>query len=282
VGHPPSGATRQPPCQAPARGSRSVSDGSGPAGRSRPRAAQAGRQADGKPRSELEALRRENELLRLNLEVVLEKVRAQAAELRALRAKPATTPLDASQSMRGRLRADFASYKDPVVTRPEPDAGQQAEAALKALREARDDAARRRAVDELDRALRRLREQLRRGQPAKRPAERLDPFLRKEEARGPRQVFGPGPPATPCQEADPRRGAAPSGGRQGRLERQRRPRAAHPTGHPHRPGPADEGWHEHGSRIALDAKATPKRRTYPGHPGLRTIRQRPGRRTSPA
>ena len=41
----------------------------------------------GKPRSELEALRRENELLKLNLEVVLEKVRAQEAELRQLKAQ---------------------------------------------------------------------------------------------------------------------------------------------------------------------------------------------------
>jgi RNA polymerase sigma factor (sigma-70 family) len=41
-----------------------------------------------KPRNELEALRRENELLKLNLEVVLEKVRAQENELRALRARP--------------------------------------------------------------------------------------------------------------------------------------------------------------------------------------------------
>ncbi len=40
---------------------------------------------EGKPLSEVEALRRENELLKLNLEVVLEKVRAQEAELRALR-----------------------------------------------------------------------------------------------------------------------------------------------------------------------------------------------------
>jgi hypothetical protein len=39
----------------------------------------------GKPRSDLEALRRENELLKLNLEVVLEKVRAQEAELRTFR-----------------------------------------------------------------------------------------------------------------------------------------------------------------------------------------------------
>jgi hypothetical protein len=39
----------------------------------------------GRPLTELEALRRENELLKLNLEVVLEKVRAQEAELRKLR-----------------------------------------------------------------------------------------------------------------------------------------------------------------------------------------------------
>jgi RNA polymerase sigma factor (sigma-70 family) len=38
-----------------------------------------------RPRNELDALRRENELLKLNLEVVLEKVRAQEAELRELR-----------------------------------------------------------------------------------------------------------------------------------------------------------------------------------------------------
>ncbi len=40
-----------------------------------------------RPRNELEALRRENELLKLNLEVVLEKVRAQEAELRDLRGR---------------------------------------------------------------------------------------------------------------------------------------------------------------------------------------------------
>jgi RNA polymerase sigma factor (sigma-70 family) len=44
------------------------------------------RAADGvKPRSELEALRHENELLRLNLNVVLEKVHAQEAELQQVR-----------------------------------------------------------------------------------------------------------------------------------------------------------------------------------------------------
>jgi RNA polymerase sigma factor (sigma-70 family) len=45
----------------------------------------------GRPRSELEALRRENELLKLNLEVVLEKVRAQEEELRRLKAQAGKT-----------------------------------------------------------------------------------------------------------------------------------------------------------------------------------------------
>jgi RNA polymerase sigma factor (sigma-70 family) len=46
-----------------------------------------------RPLSELEALRRENELLKLNLEVVLEKVRAQEAELRASRSATANVKL---------------------------------------------------------------------------------------------------------------------------------------------------------------------------------------------
>ncbi len=49
------------------------------------RAAAADEPAPGKPPSEIDALRRENRLLKLNLEVVLEKVRAQEDELRALR-----------------------------------------------------------------------------------------------------------------------------------------------------------------------------------------------------
>ncbi len=47
------------------------------------------KRSDGKSQGELERLRRENELLKLNLEVVLEKVRAQEAELRTLKSAPA-------------------------------------------------------------------------------------------------------------------------------------------------------------------------------------------------
>src|SRR5262249_49249883 len=54
-----------------------------------------------KPRSELEALRRENELLKLNLEVVLEKVRAQESELRTLRGKPAARGIALDGSVSG-------------------------------------------------------------------------------------------------------------------------------------------------------------------------------------
>ncbi|HEY7313936.1 MAG TPA: sigma-70 family RNA polymerase sigma factor [Gemmataceae bacterium] len=56
-----------------------------------------------RPLSEVETLRRENELLKLNLEVVLEKVRAQEAELRTLRAESKGKPKDEE---RVRLRLD--------------------------------------------------------------------------------------------------------------------------------------------------------------------------------
>jgi RNA polymerase sigma factor (sigma-70 family) len=124
-------------------------------------AAQAQKRAEGKPRNELEALRRENELLKLNLEVVLEKVRAQEAELRALRGRPGNVERLAEWIAKGFDKPREAP-KDKVSNRLPVDPAQQAEAALKALREAKDDAARQRAVDALERALRQLRERMRR------------------------------------------------------------------------------------------------------------------------
>ncbi len=64
------------------------------------RATAADEPAPGKPPSELEALRKENRLLKLNLEVVLEKVRAQEDELRALRG-----PQGAKEKLRQRAKA---------------------------------------------------------------------------------------------------------------------------------------------------------------------------------
>jgi RNA polymerase sigma factor (sigma-70 family) len=151
------------------------------------------RRAEGKPRSELETLRRENELLRLNLEVVLEKVRAQEAELRALRGKPAEAPK--VQRLYSNHAPKQPAYPDrgvPLNTKLPPRAekakdetraanvADQVEAGLKRLLDAKDGAARERALDSLDRALRRLREQLR--QPETRPPEPLredDPRAKK-------------------------------------------------------------------------------------------------------
>jgi RNA polymerase sigma factor (sigma-70 family) len=144
----------------------------------------------GKPLSEVEALRKEVELLRLNLLVVLEKVRTQEAELSALRGKAeaakatgkvewqfvqpvysenirrwvtsveavesapkAATKEKAPQEVRKTLSQALQEIHDPV---------QQAEKALKALREARDPESRKRAAEALEMAARQLR-----GQPPK-------------------------------------------------------------------------------------------------------------------
>jgi RNA polymerase sigma factor (sigma-70 family) len=178
-----------------------------------PRAAQAA--APEKP-ADLEALRKENELLKLNLRVVLEKVRAQETDLAAVKAEllavkaaeaarkkgaqhalafpspfnnalltspgitqwhnlnpflPATnntiwlTPANAppfglgfpQHQLNLTFRPKKAVEKRPA---PAPDPVKEVEDASKALRAARDKEARRRAADALEKALKRLREQL--------------------------------------------------------------------------------------------------------------------------
>ncbi len=146
-----------------------------------------------KPRNELEALRRENELLKLNLEVVLEKVRAQEAELRELRARgesglpsrdsglprgsgPMTpggpgipgigsgVPPATGNGLPGlppgwepQLGSSGGPGAPPTKTNPDPV--QEAEAALKALREAKDQDSQRRAAEAVEKALEYLKQQ---------------------------------------------------------------------------------------------------------------------------
>jgi len=108
----------------------------------------------GKPANEMEALRKENELLKLNLQIVLEKCRTQQAELRALKEQPPAV----------RYSADGFFNQYQVV----PDSGSMAKTtavsgideALKKLREAMTDKARREAADALDLAVRRLHQEL--------------------------------------------------------------------------------------------------------------------------
>jgi RNA polymerase sigma factor (sigma-70 family) len=153
-------------------------------------AAQAPGRAEGKPRSELETLRRENELLKLNLEVVLEKVRAQEAELRSLRKAAGGGDIATIHRLEALLRERPVELTLPgadVRLRTEGDTGQQAETALKALREAQDSAARERALEDLERALRTLREQLRRvprSRSEQLPNQELDPLGRRPREQG--------------------------------------------------------------------------------------------------
>jgi RNA polymerase sigma factor (sigma-70 family) len=166
-----------------------------------------------KPRSELETLRRENELLKLNLEVVLEKVRSLEADVRTLkgqsgRGAPAGGTRPGAGGPPGGLphlpptprppAAPGGGVAPPPPGVPEVPPGQppgtgvapgpgggrppgllpsggdrpassgrpaaadplrEVEDALKALRKADDEDARRRATDALEKALKKLRKQ---------------------------------------------------------------------------------------------------------------------------
>jgi RNA polymerase sigma factor (sigma-70 family) len=121
-----------------------------------------------RPASELEALRKENELLKLNLQVVLEKVRAQEAELKALKEKADADGRKLASAQRAREHLLYANqvalaqrqYHEAlrgVVRKADPL--DQIEAALKKLREARDREAQRRIFEDLDRLTKQLRQQ---------------------------------------------------------------------------------------------------------------------------
>jgi RNA polymerase sigma factor (sigma-70 family) len=128
-----------------------------------PRPAQAA--PESKPQVELEALKKENELLKFNLQVILEKARAQEAELRALRGQAQAAAnnsaevvkfLEASLEYEAVPRQGFFTVKTEKAL---PDPVQAAEAALKVLREAKNPEARRRAADALEQVVKKLKEQ---------------------------------------------------------------------------------------------------------------------------
>jgi len=131
---------------------------------------------EARPRSELEALRRENELLKLNLEVVLEKVRAQEAELRGLRGVVASaklaqaeTLLQANAVLLDRTRLAGNRSRLLVETTTAPDPVQELEAVVKALREARSQEDKQGVVQRLSLVLKKLNEQGKEPQGASRP-----------------------------------------------------------------------------------------------------------------
>jgi hypothetical protein len=119
------------------------------------RAAGQAPQPAARPLTDLEVLRREVEILKLQMEVLQAKVRAQEADLRTLRAqgKAPLARVEPDKVVRDGLRALAIEDK-----RPRADATwRDAEDALKALREAKDDTKRRQLVEVLELWLRDLR-----------------------------------------------------------------------------------------------------------------------------
>ena len=104
-------------------------------------------------KDDLEALRKENDLLRRSLEVALDRIKAQDAELKGLRDRDRKRGLTDEES-RARLRYnEFTSmYDSETVNR--------LGVRLKAIGEAKDQDTALRAVEDLEKALQRLKESL--------------------------------------------------------------------------------------------------------------------------
>jgi RNA polymerase sigma factor (sigma-70 family) len=123
--------------------------------------------SDGKPKSELERLRHENELLKLNLEVVLEKMHAQEAELRTLKAKGQTS--QAVIDLGGKNVRLWENGQPMRVEQVEVKEGQQWRVEVKPMnlsgesRKHLNKEELQRAIDEMEKALKGLREQLKKG-----------------------------------------------------------------------------------------------------------------------
>lgn len=116
---------------------------------------------EGKPKSEVERLRHENELLKLNLEVVLEKVRAQEAELRTLKGKPQTkdVSINAAFSPEGKTMAiERIGVVD--LNAHAIDEGSPLRIFINEINQPRNKEQLQRAIDEMEKALKGLRGQL--------------------------------------------------------------------------------------------------------------------------
>jgi RNA polymerase sigma factor (sigma-70 family) len=123
-----------------------------------------------KPQNELEALRYENELLKINLRVTLEKIRSLEGEVVALKGQ-AKAVGNIPEWGRRFVDIDGDGFTDILVSTPwesvknaleramkvRPDEMDQA---LKLLRAAKDATSRQRAVDQMERIMKKLREEI--------------------------------------------------------------------------------------------------------------------------
>jgi RNA polymerase sigma factor (sigma-70 family) len=122
-----------------------------------------------RPLNELEALRKENELLKLNLQVVLEKFHAQEIEIRTLKsnaavkktavlAGPGYTIGDFDRD--GILELYLAAPNSSYLLHASQPKAPSLDDALKRLREAKSEPARRQAIEALEHAVQRLRAEM--------------------------------------------------------------------------------------------------------------------------
>ena len=134
------------------------------------------RAADGdKPKSEVDTLRKENELLKLNLQVTLEKIQAQEAELRKLRGQITKAGEKAAEvNLQGiflnegnfdllpNVPLEVAYPINQLVVDPkqlpQPDPISEVEAAVKAWQAAKNKESRQKAADLLEKALQKMKE----------------------------------------------------------------------------------------------------------------------------
>jgi RNA polymerase sigma factor (sigma-70 family) len=137
-----------------------------------------------KPHNELEALRTENELLKINLRVTLEKIKALEGEVLALKSR-AKVDVRASTGLEMGIVVDLVEpgvhlsrdlgflLVDPLASKRDSELRKKVieqamkvrpdemDAALKSLRTAKDAESRQRALDQMEGVLRKLREELR-------------------------------------------------------------------------------------------------------------------------
>jgi len=102
--------------------------------------------------ADLEALKKENDLLKLNLEVVLEKVRSQETEIKSLRAQMETAKTVVWTGLESNLLTNQVQWN--------VNASAEVEQAIKAFRDAPDKESRRRSAEALEKAMKKFRQEL--------------------------------------------------------------------------------------------------------------------------
>ncbi len=137
---------------------------------------------DGKAKSELEALKKENDLLRRSLELALDKVRDQESSLKTMTARLETTNVDLNYYklaqglvIKAPSKAQNTFNAAELLDFATVDLYVDLESKVKELKAAKDKGATEKAIDDLDKALMQLKDSLKKKPAAKEPAKKEQP-----------------------------------------------------------------------------------------------------------